>query len=142
MERTGQNDCGFLIKHINDALQRDANNALRAKNLTLGQISVLLQLADAPEREMTLKALEKYLQVAQSTAAGIIVRLEQKGFVEGFDSPEDKRIKMVRLTEKGLACCADSRIHMQQTEERLLAGLTETERIVFAALLKKVSENL
>lgn len=137
-----EDDCGFFIKHINDTLQRDANNALRAKDLTLAQVTVLLQLESAPNRELSLKELEKRLQVAQSTTAGIILRLEQKGFVEGFGCPEDKRIKMVRITEAGLACCADSQNNMRQTEERLLSSLTETERILFAALLKKVSDSL
>lgn len=135
-------DCGFLIKHINDTLQREANNALRAKDLTISQLTVLLLLEDTPRWEMSLKELEKQLHVAQSTAAGIVVRLEQKGFVQALGSTEDKRIKMVRLTEAGLACCADSQLHMKQTEQRLLSGLTEEERILFGSLLQKVSETL
>lgn len=137
-----ENDCGFYIKHINDALQRDGNNALRAKELTLTQLMVLLQLEDALDHELSLKELEKRLQVAQSTAAGIIVRLAQKGFVDGFGSPEDRRVKMVRITEAGLECCADAQYHMKQSEEHLLAPLTETERMMFAVLLKKVSDSL
>ncbi len=137
-----KNDCGFYIKHINDVLQRDSNNALRSQDLTLSQIVVLLQLENAPNGELSLKDLEKRLQVAQSTAAGIIVRLEHKKFVEAFSSAEDKRIKMVRITQSGLACCASAQLQMQQTEERLLSQLTETERILFITLLKKVSDSL
>lgn len=137
-----KSDCGFYIKHINDVLQRDSNNALRSQDLTLSQIEVLLQLENAPKGELSLKDLEKRLQVAQSTAAGIIVRLEHKKFVEAFPSAEDKRIKIVRITQSGLACCASAQLHMQQTEERLLSQLTETERLLFITLLKKVSDSL
>lgn len=42
-------------------------------------------------------ALEKILHVAQSTAAGIINRLEQKGLVTGFGDYSDKRIKLLFL---------------------------------------------
>ena len=135
-------DCGFYIKHINDALQKDANNTLRQEDLTLAQVSVLLELEGAPEGQLPLKELEKRLRVAQSTAAGIVVRLEQKGFAQGAGDPEDRRVKMVRITPAGLACCANARENVRRTEEHLLSGLTAEERLTFAALLKKVSENL
>ena len=70
---THEKDCGFYIKHIHDVMQRDSNNVLRAKDLTLVQVTVLLQLESAPNGEMQLKELEKRLQVAQSTAAGIVL---------------------------------------------------------------------
>lgn len=137
-----QNDCGFYIKHINDALQRDANNELRSQNLTIAQLSALLQLAHSPDHELSLKDLEKRLQVAQSTAAGIIVRLEDKQFVESFTSPDDKRHKIVRLTPSGLSCCQKAQSHMKQTEQHLLSSLNDEERQTFTILLKKVSNSL
>lgn len=137
-----ENDCGFYIKHIHDALQRDSNNILRSQDLTMAQVTVLLLLDDAPNGTLTLKELEKRLHVAQSTAAGIVVRLEQKGFAEGFVSPDDKRIKLVRLTRSGKKCCADSEKHMKAAEEKLLSGLTEAEKEIFRVLLKKVSGSM
>lgn len=137
-----EKDCGFYIKHINDVLQRDANNALRSQDLTLSQITVLLLLEGAPDGELSLKELERRLQVAQSTAAGIVVRLEQKDFVTSFTSSEDKRIKMVRVTERGLGCCESAKQNMQRTEERLLSKLTEAERNTLIKLLQKVNDGL
>lgn len=137
-----EKDCGFYIKHINDVLQRDANNALRSQDLTLSQITVLLLLEGAPDGELSLKELERRLQVAQSTAAGIVVRLEQKDFVTSFTSSEDKRIKMVRVTERGLGCCESAKQNMQQTEDRLLSKLTEAERNTLIELLRKVNDGL
>lgn len=137
-----KNDCGFYIKHINDTLQRDSNNDLRSLDLTFAQITVLLQLESSPNKELCLKELEKRLQVAQPTAAGIVIRLEHKKLVKSFTSTEDKRVKMVRITQSGLDCCKSAQLHMEQTEERLLSKLTETERIMFTNLLKKVSDSL
>ena len=137
-----ERDCGFYIKHINDVLQRDANNALRSQDLTLSQITVLLLLEGAPDGELSLKELERRLQVAQSTAAGIIVRLEQKGFITSYTSSEDKRIKMVRVTERGLGCCESAKQNMQRTGERLLSKLTEAERNMLIKLLQKVNDGL
>ncbi|MGM9616325.1 MarR family winged helix-turn-helix transcriptional regulator [Butyricicoccus sp.] len=137
-----ENDCGFYIKHIHDVLERDSNNALRKEGLTMAQVTVLLQLNSVPEKELPLKELEKRLCVAQSTASGIIARLEQKAFVESFGSPDDKRIKMVRITPSGINCCHAAEQQMREAEENLLSSLTETEREFFHTLLKKVSSSM
>ena len=136
------NRCGFHIKHINDVLQRDCNNSLKAVGLTMSQLTVLHQLERSTSGEMTLKELEKQLQVAQSTAAGIISRLEQKGFVEAGGSGTDKRIKIVRITSAGGACLAEAQVHAEDSEAHLLSALTEEEQSLFNCLLKKVSESL
>ena len=73
---------GTYIKHISDVLQKNCNNALASKGLTMSQLTVLHTLYNTTDNEMTLKELEKHLQVAQSTVVGIINRLQQKGFVK------------------------------------------------------------
>ena len=65
-----QDSCGTLLKQIHDALEKQANNSLRADGLTMAQVGVLLMLDRAEHRQMPLKELEKALHVAQSTAAG------------------------------------------------------------------------
>lgn len=137
-----QNTCGAIIKQIHDELEKNANNVLRPQGLTMAQVGALLVLRDAPEGQCSLKEMEQILHVAQSTAAGIMVRLEQKGLVEGFGSPEDKRIKMVRITSTGEKCCFQAEQSMEETEKRLLSGLTETERSIFNSLLVKVRDSI
>lgn len=138
MER---NSCGLLLKQINDELEKQANNALRSSDLTMAQVTALLILREQTEHQMTLKELERTLRVAQSTAAGIVSRLEQKGFIEAFGDAEDKRIKIIRMTETGEQCCGDADQNMAQTEQALLSGLTETEQGILLALLTKVRDS-
>ena len=135
-------DCGMLIKQINDELLKNANNALRLQNITLAQLEVLDQLNQAPKGRYSLKELEQILHVAQSTAAGIISRLEQKGYAEGFGDAGDRRVKLVRITPAGRACVGAALHHRAEAEERLLSGLTEAEREIFYLLLKKVRDSL
>lgn len=137
-----QDSCGALIKQIHDELEKNANNAMRVHDITMAQCSALLILNGAPEKQMTLKELERRLRVAQSTAAGIVARLEQKGRVEGFGSPDDKRIKMVRITQHGIECCQRAEQDMEQAENMLLSGLTKTEQGIFLSILKKVRDTL
>ena len=137
-----RNTCGSLLKQIHDELEQQANNALRPHDLTMAQVGVLLALTEADDGQRSLKELEQILHVAQSTAAGIVSRLEQKGLVEAAGNPSDRRIKMVRLTQAGRACCQDAKRNMAQTEARILSGLTETEQSLFLLLLKKVRDSL
>lgn len=70
--------------------------------MTMARMEVLLELNSIPEKQCTLKELEQRLHVAQSTAAGIVIRLEQKRYIEGFGDSSDRRIKQVRITESGI----------------------------------------
>lgn len=135
-------DCGGLIKQISDEMRKKANNAIRSYNITLAQLGALIELERAPDGQRSLKELEKLLHVAQSTAAGIIARLEQKGFVQGFEATDDRRVKLVRITPDGQACVHNSLQQRNAAEEMLLAGLTEAEQKQFYILLKKVRDSI
>lgn len=134
--------CGALLKKINDELEKNANNVLRSQDLTLTQLGALLELYSAPDEQLPLKELERRLHVAQSTAAGIVSRLERKALVASFGDPEDRRIKIVKLTSAGIERVQKTDSHRIQTEEHLLSGLTETEKSIFYSLLKKICDTL
>ena len=133
---------GFLIKQIHDRLEKRANNALRSQGLTLMQMSVLMALQETEERQLSMKAMERHFQVAQSTIAGIVARLEQKGFVEAFGDASDKRIKLVRITPEGNACCEEGSYYREEAEETLLQGFTKEERAILNALLVRAADNV
>ena len=134
--------CGELLKQIHDEMEKHANNMLRSHDLTMSQMNALVELNSCEEKQMSLKDLEKKLHVAQSTAAGIVKRLEQKGFVEGFGNISDKRIKMVRITKIGEEYCSNAYQNMVAAEEMLLSGLTEEEQDTFYCLLLKMCSSL
>ena len=137
-----QSTCGTLIKQAHDELERNANNSMRAYDITMAQYNALLAPSSCADGQLSLKELERMLHVAQSTAAGIIGRLEQKGLVETFGNAGDRRVKMVRITPSGTECCRRAHEDMGCAEEALLSGLTETEREIFLLLLKKVCRSL
>ena len=136
------NYCGIMIKQIHDELEKRTNQALRSTDLTLAQLSALLALRERTDCQMTLKELEHTLHLAQSTAAGIAARLEQKGFIETFGNPDDRRIKILRMTESGKSCCQAADRGMVETELSLLSGLTETEKTILLSLLEKVCDTI
>lgn len=138
----GYSDIGFCIKQIHDRLEKQANNAMRASDLTMMQVSFLMTLQSSAEKQLTMKELERCFGVAQSTVAGIVSRLEQKGFVEALGDPADKRIKRVHITQAGERCCAEAVVHKEEAEKKLLAGFSENERKLLHELLEKAARNL
>lgn len=133
---------GVFIHHIHNIIEKSMNNQLRKKGLTLSQMNVLVALVSDSEKKLSFKELEKRLVLAQSTTAGLISRLEQKGLVSVLGDKDDKRIKYVEITESGVKYCEDAKIEMDNTEEKLVSNLSETERETFLFLLKKVNNTL
>ena len=134
--------CGQLIKQVNTALEKNANNALRGDDLTMAQVSMLLALYDMPDRTLSLKELEEVLHLAQSTVAGIASRLEQKGYLEYSVAPKDKRVKWVHMTAAGEICCLRARRRLTEAERMIFAGLTLEEQADFLILLDKLINQL
>ncbi|MGN1137235.1 MAG: MarR family winged helix-turn-helix transcriptional regulator [Oscillospiraceae bacterium] len=130
--------CAMLIKQIHSELEKNANNMLRKDDLTLSQVGLLLELEKSENCQLELKELEEVLHIAKPTAVGIVQRLEDKGFVESTRSEQDKRIRLIRLTQQGKECCCKARDNMQKTEAVLTSSLTEKEQDILVTLLKKV----
>ena len=55
--------CGELIKRLNDALGRKANNTLMCNDVTLSQIKVLATISEAADETITLKNLKSILKL-------------------------------------------------------------------------------
>ena len=131
---------GILIKKIHDNLEKKINHSLKDSDLTMSQMEALVILSEQVSRQMSLKALEHELHVAQSTAAGIVSRLEQKVFIEAYGQSDDKRIKNIRITENGMKYCESAAKDMDKVEKELLKNLTEDEKNTLNQLLGKIYE--
>lgn len=134
--------CGMLIKQIHTTMEKNANNTFRKSDLTTAQVDVLMTLGAKHNGTLSLKELEKELLLSQPTVAGLVSRLEQKGLVEYCYDANDKRIKLVCMTESGKENLDRMVVLLDAAEDRLLGGLTDTEKDIFIALLKKVCDSL
>lgn len=137
-----QDTCGMLIKKIHDAIGKRVNNELREKDLTLAQARVLMEVGDDGGGAKSLKELERRFHVAQPTIAGLVHRLEVKGLVRGYADPEDNRVKLVKLTFEGEKFLETNKRKVDETEERLLSSLTESEKQAFLRMLHTVYDKI
>lgn len=134
--------CGELIKRLSDILGRCANNELKGDDMTASQLKMLIIINETKNESITLKELEKHFGVAQATIAGIVARLEKKAMIESFYEPDDKRVKHVKLTDKGRAVCKHAWVNMVKKEEWFLSSLDSTEREELWRLLQKIYDNV
>lgn len=133
---------GQIIKQLNDALERRANNSLRKSDLTMVQMWVLISLNEKEDKTYSLKELERILGVAQSTCAGIVNRLALKKLVDCFTDPADKRMKLVRITSAGEHYCSIAEENIRDLQQTMFRGLTQEEQDTLHRLLQKVYNNV
>ena len=128
-------DLGFKIKKINDMIEKGINHRLQELDLTFSQHHVLVYLERQEKKTARLKELEKHFNVAQPTMAGIVVRLESKGLVRSSLLPEDRRVKVVTLTDSGSQLLHESFLSMRNGEKLLVSKLNDNEKEELGRLL-------
>ena len=67
--------------------------------------------------------------------AGIVVRLESKGLVRSSLLPEDRRVKVVTLTDSGSQLLHESFLSMRNGEKLLVSKLNDNEKEELGRLL-------
>ena len=116
-------DIGYLIKNINDKLKARADAELKKYNLTLTQSRVIAYLDSCGGQAMQ-KEIELYLEVSHPTVTGLVSRMEQNGFVSSLTDENDKRNKIVRLTERAKEVGNEMRQRVMRNEKRMLEPLS------------------
>ena len=88
-------------------------------NMSTAQLKTLLLISE--EKEVRMRELARRLGGSFSNATVLVDRLVERGFVERLAEPQDRRVVLVRATEKG---------------ERLIEQLITSWRTLSAPLLE------
>ncbi len=126
------------FRMLYNVIQKKCQNAVSDLDITMSQGGALAAIEESAGGEISLKELEKRLQLSQSVTAGLVSRMEQKGFVESFGSADDKRIKIVKVTPLGREKCLAAQKILLQTEKEILAPLSEAEKSSMYAIVEKL----
>lgn len=135
-------DLGLKIKKINDLMYKFGNQELKKIDLTFSQFHALVYLEHCENGEATLKQLEAHFKVAQATMAGIISRLECKGYVKGRLAKNDKRVKVAALTPEGKTFCEKAKVGLHRFHHRLEGLYTPEELNQFNDYLDRLYQEL
>ncbi|MFG1462541.1 MarR family transcriptional regulator [Xanthobacter sp. DSM 24535] len=105
-------------------------------NITPVQSSILTVLARHDGLDQA--NLAAMIGVDRATVGQVIRRLAARGLVDRENSSEDKRLKLVRLTDEGRAFLDRIAPLTAAAHRRILAALTDAERAHFMTYLKKL----
>ena len=92
-----------LLRELLEAQQARWRRGVAERGLTMVQARALMEMADMPPGPMT--RLSDRLGVDPSWVTGLVDRLESRGEVVRMPSPQDRRVKIVELTDVGRATC-------------------------------------
>jgi MarR family transcriptional regulator, organic hydroperoxide resistance regulator len=121
-------------------LKASAEARLAAYGVHAGQQFVLDQLW-ARDGQTTGKIAEA-IGVEGPTVVRAVQRMEANGLVERRPHPDDKRLVMVCLTEKGRRIQQDVRQTMSDLGKAALRGVDEAARAGFLAVLSRIAANV
>jgi DNA-binding MarR family transcriptional regulator len=84
--------------------------------------------------EMPMSRVAELIDVSLSNATGLIDRMEERGLVERFRVPDDRRVVLVRVTDHGRSVLAELEVLREDLLGRVLARLdaTQLERVARA----------
>ncbi|MBR7046343.1 MAG: winged helix-turn-helix transcriptional regulator [Lachnospiraceae bacterium] len=132
----------FKLKKISERYLRDMNNRLKKDDLTYSQVAVLTFLEHRREEKTSLKDVCEALHIAHPTGIGLIRRLSEKGFVESRVDPDNRRFRIITLTETARRMLHDSFRHRQRLDQRLTEGLSREETETVKRLLDRMYDNI
>lgn len=132
---------GYLLKQITDKMKVSADASFKEKDLTFAQARVL-EYVISKGGNTTQKSIEDYLEVSHPTVVGIVSRMEKSGYLVCHVDKEDKRNKIVEVTER--AVCVSQELETGKTaqEEKLLKGLTKEEIETLYRILCVIRKNV
>ena len=101
---------------------------------TIAQFRVLSLLEHFGK--MTINDLKEHLNIAQSSASGIVDRLEHIGYVKRGVDKNDKRITLLELTPRAKKMLTEKMSLMDNVYKKILEGLSEKEQKEFITLFE------
>lgn len=104
-----------------------------------GQSVFLFQLFK--EDGVNQETLAEIIYMDKGTTARAIQKLEEQGLVTRVEGKDDKRSKIVYLTEKGRALEGPITEIMKQWDREIIKDLTEEEIVALRKIIEKISDS-
>lgn len=133
----------FLISRIKQVGTRIfdrmlASSGIDAFNGAQGRILYVLWQHD----HISISSLSAQTSLANTTLTAMLDRMEKMGLIVRKADPQDRRNRLIALTEKAKALQEDYTKISQQMNEIYYTGFTEAEIVQFEAYLQRVLNNL
>lgn len=133
---------GFLISKIHQLGERIFFRLLKKKGVAINPAQGRILFTLWQEDEIPIRDLSRKTQLEKSTLTGMLDRLERSGLVERVPHPQDRRVILIRRTEKDRTF-QDNYIDISRDMTKLFyQGFTEKEKDDFEGFLRRILANL
>jgi len=107
-----------------------------------GQVIRFLDYREESEQAVLIKDIEQELNITKSVASNLVKRMVQNGLVELEVSPNDKRAKYVRLTDKSRSQMKQVKSFFERIDRSLLDGVSEEKLAIFEEVMAQLQANV
>lgn len=133
---------GYLVHDVSRTRRTLMDAYMRPAGVTRSQWSVLSALSRSDGEGMTQVDLARLLDVGKVTVGGLVDRLESTGYVERRADPQDRRAKLVYVTDKGFEMIKLMIRVSNKINKKILDGVSDEELEIVERVLKRVKENI
>jgi MarR family 2-MHQ and catechol resistance regulon transcriptional repressor len=126
----------LILMKAHESLRRHAERHIHSLGIGFSDfavLEVLLHKGPAP-----VNAIGTLVRLTSGSITAAVDRLARKGLLERRNDPEDRRARVVHLTDAGRRLISCAFADHEAAMERATSGLTPAERGQAAALLKKL----
>lgn len=130
-------DAGFLLARAGGRAIRTLNRALESSSLRSRHYAVLMAVSE--HGGLSQRELGELLGIDPSAVVALIDDLSSAGFVRRDPHPEDRRTRLVVLTDTGREAFTRATALATKVQDTLLAPLTPEERATLVDLLRRIT---
>jgi DNA-binding MarR family transcriptional regulator len=130
----------YRVKRLYMLQSRRIDDALKAHGLARSQWQVLKRVRSAGE--IAQRDLQQHMEVESATLTGLVDVLVAKGWLERFESPADKRVRILRFTAAGEERWRDIPDPIDEVQARMFDGIAESDRALAADVIDRMIRNL
>lgn len=133
----------FQLKLLANLIHREACKPMDSpawEGITGVQGWVLAYLYESRDRAVYQRDVERHFSIRRSTAARMLKRMEQNGWIIRRPVAQDGRLKQLCLTDQALEMRQCMRQRIEQVDRKLEAALTIQEREELFRLLEKARQ--
>jgi DNA-binding MarR family transcriptional regulator len=111
---------------------------LEKHGLTMWGYSVLVALDRSPMR--TQVALAEAINADKTRIISTLDELQRQGYIERRPAPDDRRVRLLAITDTGRAVKDAAQDDIQRGENRWLSRLSAADRATFVHLLQQLTD--
>jgi MarR family transcriptional regulator, transcriptional regulator for hemolysin len=129
-----------IVGHAYRTFARIVDAQLRDLGLAMSQLPVLILLKQG--KPLPQAELARIARVEQSSMAQLLNRMERDGLIARLVDPEDRRSRLISLTERASRRMHKGKSIMDATVKIALQGLSDADIERLGQIMRRINENL